>query len=149
MKKTFITLFFIAISLSAFGQRQERQERIKTLKVAFISEKLELTPEEAQKFWPIYNAHEKEMDMLRLNAKEKRRNLKIETLSEDEAKAAISDWMAFEKEQQNLKSDFVESLLTAIPAKKIILLKVVEEQFKKRMIEELQKRREKFKKNRP
>lgn len=149
MKKTFITLFFIAISLSAFGQRQERQERIKTLKVAFISEKLELTPEEAQKFWPIYNAHEKEMDMLRLNAKEKGRNLNIETLSEDEAKAAISDWMAFEKEQQNLKSDFVESLLTAIPAKKIILLKVVEEQFKKRMIEELQKRREKFKKNRP
>ncbi|MCK8479466.1 sensor of ECF-type sigma factor [Psychroserpens algicola] len=145
MKKTFITLFFIALTLSAFGQKKERQERIKALKIAFITEKLELTKAEAQKFWPIYNAYEDETDMLRHNAREKRRGLKMESLSETEAKQALQDFLAFEKEQLNLKTDLVESLLTAIPAKKIILLKIVEEQFKKQMLEEFQKRREKFK----
>ncbi|WP_299334474.1 hypothetical protein [uncultured Psychroserpens sp.] len=149
MKKIFITLLFIALTLNVFGQRKERQERIKALKVAFITEKLELTTDEAEKFWPIYNAHEKEMEMLRLNAREQRRNLKIEDLNEAEAKKALNDFLAFEKEQHTLKNDLIESLLTAIPAKKIILLKLVEEQFKKQMLKELQKRREQFRKNRP
>ncbi|MBR9846642.1 MAG: sensor of ECF-type sigma factor [Algicola sp.] len=147
MKKIIIALLFITFTSSAFAQRGERQERIKALKVALITEKLELTEAEAQKFWPIYNAHEKEMEMLRINGREKRRNINIETISESEAKTALQDLLAFEKEQHELRADLVESLLTAIPAKKIILLKVVEEQFKKSMLEELKKRREKFKRN--
>ena len=62
MKHTFITLFFIAITLNTFGQRKERHERIQALKVAFITEKLELTPEEAQQFWPVFNAIEKQKE---------------------------------------------------------------------------------------
>jgi len=147
MKKTIIALLFITFTFSAFAQKGERKERIKALKVALITEKLELTETEAQKFWPIYNAHEKEMEMLRINGREKRRNINLETISESEAKIALQDLLAFEKEQQELRADLVENLLTAIPAKKIILLKVVEEQFKKSMLEELKKRRENFKKN--
>lgn len=147
MKKLYITLFLIALTFSGFAQKNDRKERIKALKVALITEKLEFTETEAQKFWPIYNAYEKEVDMLRHNARDKRRNLKIETLTEAEAQQVLKDFLDFEKEQQNLKSDLVESLLTAIPAKKIILLRVVEEQFKKQMLEEYQKRREKFRKN--
>ena len=146
MKKTIITFLLIALTFNGFAQRSQRQERIKTLKVALITEKLELSETEAQQFWPIYNAHEKEMEMLRINGREKRRNLNLETITEKEAENALRDLLAFEKEQQELKSDLVDSLLTVIPAKKIILLKVVEEQFKKSMIEELKKRREKFKK---
>ena len=147
MKKTIITLLLIAFTVSLFAQKSERHERIKTLKIAFITEKLDLTETEAQKFWPIYNAHEKEMEMLRLNAREKRRNLKMETISESDAKIALADLLAFDKEHQELKADLAESLLSAIPAKKTLLLMVVEEQFKKQMLRELKKRREQSTKN--
>lgn len=143
MKKTFTTLLLVALTLSGFAQKSEKHERIKALKIALITEKLELTKTEAQKFWPIYNAHEKEADMLRINAREKRRNLDLETMTESEAKTALKDLLAFENEKQQLKSDLVESLLTAIPAKKIILLKIVEEQLKRQMLDELKKRRSK------
>ncbi|WP_040254009.1 hypothetical protein [Psychroserpens mesophilus] len=147
MKKIFITLLFVTLTFSSFAQKGERKERIKALKVALITEKLELTETEAQKFWPIYNAHENEMEMLRINGREKRRNINLETISESEAQIALQDLLAFEKEQHELRADLVESLLTVIPAKKIILLKVVEDQFKRSMLEELKKRRENFKKN--
>nr|WP_321228325.1 hypothetical protein [uncultured Psychroserpens sp.] len=149
MKKTFITLLFLALTFCGFAQDKQRQERFKALKVAFITEKLEFTETEAQKFWPIYNAFEKERDMLRNNSREMRRNLKIESLSETDARKLLKDFLAFEDEQQKLKSDLVESLLTAIPAKKVILLKLVEEQFKKQMMEEWKKRHEKPEKNTP
>ncbi len=147
MKKTIITIVFIALALNVFSQQKERKEHIKALKIAFITEELELTEDEAQKFWPIYNAHEKEMEMLRLNAREKRHNLNLESLSETEAKKALVDMLNFESELQNKKSDLVESLLTAIPAKKVLKLHLTEDAFKKRMLKEMRTRREKFKRN--
>nr|WP_321233164.1 sensor of ECF-type sigma factor [uncultured Psychroserpens sp.] len=147
MKNTFITLFFIVLTFSAFGQRKERQERIQALKVAFITEKLELTSEEAQRFWPVYNAIESEKETLRKEAQSIRRGLDFETLTDAEANKLITDMLGIENRKHNLHSKQVNDLLKVIPAKKVILLKVVEEQFNKRMIAELKKRREKFKKN--
>ncbi len=38
-----------------------RAEKIQSLKIAFITQKLQLTPDEAQKFWPVYNQYDKEV----------------------------------------------------------------------------------------
>jgi len=38
--------------------QESRAERLKSLRIALITEALELTPEEAQVFWPVYNARE-------------------------------------------------------------------------------------------
>jgi len=54
LKVLILTLF---VSASVFAQRPDR-EKIKVLKIAHITEQLDLTKVEAQKFWPIYNAHE-------------------------------------------------------------------------------------------
>ena len=51
-----ITLIItLLLTMNVVAQSPEKRERIKALKVAFITEKLELTESEAQKFWPIYN----------------------------------------------------------------------------------------------
>ncbi|MEH6535720.1 MAG: sensor of ECF-type sigma factor [Psychroserpens sp.] len=149
MKKTLITLFFIALTVSVFGQRKERQERIKALKIAFITDKLELSETEAQKFWPVYNAIEEQKNMLRKEAQKMRKDLNFESLTDEQAKKLIKDMLGLENRKHNLHSKQINDLLKVIPAKKIILLKVVEDQFNKRMFEEMKKRREKFKKNKP
>jgi hypothetical protein len=41
---------------------EKKQQNIEALKVAFISKELELTPDEAQKFWPVYNQYSKELN---------------------------------------------------------------------------------------
>ena len=89
MKKIAITLLFIVITMSAFSQKKEKRERIKTLKIAFITEKLELTETEAQKFWPIYNAHETNNDALRQQSRQNRKDADLESMSEADAKSMI------------------------------------------------------------
>ena len=62
MKKiiTFICIsFFCILSFKAQGKKGSR-EKIKALKVAYLTEQLNLTSSEAEKFWPIYNRFEKE-----------------------------------------------------------------------------------------
>ena len=44
--------------------RQNAKEQIEALRIAFISQQLNLTPEEAQKFWPVYNSYRSDIENL-------------------------------------------------------------------------------------
>lgn len=66
MKKIFTLLMIVALSLtgSVYAQDQpdpKEQEKIQALEIAFISRKLNLTTEEAQRFWPIYNEYKRDV----------------------------------------------------------------------------------------
>lgn len=51
----------------SFAKAQNGREKIQALKVAFITQKLHLTPSEAQKFWPVYNQYDNEIMQVRAN----------------------------------------------------------------------------------
>lgn len=66
MKKICLIITFAFIAGFAKAQEdipsEKQQQNIEALKVAFISKELALTPEEAQKFWPVYNQYSKELN---------------------------------------------------------------------------------------
>jgi hypothetical protein len=66
MKRIFLLLLFSYAGVTSSLQAQNfnkgnRSEKVQSLKIAFITQKLELTPEQAQKFWPVYNRYETEI----------------------------------------------------------------------------------------
>ena len=66
MKKfLLLTIFAASFSLGLIAQQPFKGERIKALKVAFITQALNLTSEEAQKFWAVYNAYDQEIKKAR------------------------------------------------------------------------------------
>ena len=66
--KQFVLILIIFIGGSSFAHAQDdegkRGERIQALKIAFITQKLNLTTDEAQKFWPVYSQYENEIKQL-------------------------------------------------------------------------------------
>lgn len=143
MKKLITLSLLFFLTLSAFSQHnKEKEERIKALKIAFITERLAFTESEAQKFWPIYNAFEDENNKLRRQSYNKRKVEDIESLTETQAKTLLNDMVSIEEQRHELRQKFMKDLLTVIPAKKVILLKASEDEFNKRMFEEFKKRRQ-------
>jgi hypothetical protein len=65
MKRIYLLILFAGAGLFANAQEvqpsEKKQQDIEALKVAFISKELELTPDEAEKFWPVYNQYSKEL----------------------------------------------------------------------------------------
>jgi hypothetical protein len=63
MKKLLLITFIFLGGLFKLSAQEvpEENAKIEALKIAFISKKLDLTPDEAQKFWPVYNQYFKEM----------------------------------------------------------------------------------------
>lgn len=65
MKQIFTIIVAFTLFASSYAQEQQTDsketEKIQALEVAFISRKLELTTNEAQKFWPVFNEYKKEI----------------------------------------------------------------------------------------
>ncbi|WP_340198986.1 hypothetical protein [Ascidiimonas sp. W6] len=135
-------LFFICGNVSA---QQERRERIKSLKIAFITEKLALSSSEAQKFWPIYNTYDdntyrlKNVDLKKI--KNELRIKGIDAISEQEAKSILERIENIEASIYGERRKLVINLSNAISAKKIILLKKVEDDFNRELLKRLRERR--------
>jgi hypothetical protein len=72
MKKIMTMMLILAFGLTGFVYAQDeqpdpkQQEKIKALEVAFISRKLNLTENEAQRFWPIYNEYKRDVNQAML-----------------------------------------------------------------------------------
>ncbi|GGK19896.1 hypothetical protein GCM10007962_12550 [Yeosuana aromativorans] len=139
MKKTLTTVFVLGFYLLSFSQ--DNRDKIKTLKIAYITEKLNLTEKEAQAFWPIYNNFEDEFMRLKHQSYDKRKNVDLQNISDKDAEALLNEIRSMENKKYTLKENFINDLSKVIPAKKIILLNKVEDDFKHKMFEEFKNRR--------
>jgi len=140
MKTLTSIVFILSFSLITFGQ--SNRDKIKTLKIAYITEKLDLSEKEAQQFWPIYNNFEEENSRLRGEGYEARKKINFDTLTEDDAKQFLKEVRLNDTKRQSLENDFVDRLSKVISAKKIILLHKIEDDFKRKMFDEYKKRKQ-------
>ena len=138
------SIFIVLLLVSLNVEAQSHRERIKALKVSFLTERLDLTEKEAQKFWPVYNEFEKNSSKIKyIKIKNIRMEIKetFDTMSEDRARELIEKYNEAENSLHQLWVEFSNKLTDMIPPKKIILLKIAEEDFKRKMIDEFKKRR--------
>jgi hypothetical protein len=65
--KRFLILYGIIFTL-CFSVSAQNGEGIQALKIAYLTKQLNLTPEDAERFWPIYNQYTKEIRQIRMDA---------------------------------------------------------------------------------
>ena len=134
-----VILFFLLLVTSvSFGQHKPDWEKIKSLKIAFLTEKLALTTQEAQEFWPVYNDYDQKREKLREKERTQIRG-KIrdaEQLSEKDARALLNQYLNFELEEEKLDEEFLKEVSQVISAKKTLLLLRSEEDFKRQLIKQ-------------
>ena len=134
---------FLLVSAISFAQNPRGRERIKSLKVAFITERLDLTSEEAQVFWPLYNEHEENIEAIKRRERtEIRSQLQdFDSLSEAEADRLLGKMIDLETEKHRLNAAYIKRMSEVISPRKTFMLIRAEEDFKKRLLKEIQKRR--------
>jgi hypothetical protein len=144
MKHAVILLAFF-VSLGALAQPSgERIERLKQLKVAYLSEALNLTVEEGQQFWPLYNAYEAKREA----SFQQRRVLwtQLSKSAENSSEKSLFDALAAERSlQEELHRDteaYARKVLPILGVSKTAKLLSAEEEFRERLMRELRDRGE-------
>lgn len=144
-----ILLLFATISFYGQDGRnfREKKDQIKSMKIAFITNELLLTPEEATKFWPLFNSFEEKQNEIR---REKMKNYldridddAIDKLSEKEAGNLLTQMENTEEELFQLRKKFVANLKGVISPIKILKLKKAEENFNRKLLQQYRDKRPK------
>jgi hypothetical protein len=147
--KKFLTLMCLSIffswSLSA-QKPSESREKIKALKIAYLTEQLNLTPQEAEKFWPIYNAHDEEHNSLRYKTrlaykKAIEQNKSVDNIPEKEAQKIILLKLETDKKIYESQSKFIAKVKKVLSYKKIMKLQVAEMEFGRKLMRKYKRKR--------
>jgi|UniRef100_UPI00404846F1 hypothetical protein len=145
-KHTLLVLFTLACSWNSFSQTDASREKIKALKVAFITEQLNLSEQEAVKFWPVYNKFEKKRhDLYYIQ----RRNLKkdidqlggIDKVDEKEAKTITDKMLALDKAEYDTQTNYFKEMRMVISNIKIIKLQNAERDFNRKLLTRFKRQR--------
>jgi len=141
--KTHFTIVALVFTM-ILGAQNPREEQIKSLRIAFLTKSLSLTPQEAQQFWPVYNEYSDRVDALHKEERRMLRSLRqqFETISEEEAQTVLNRHVTIQNNKTKAREDLITNLKGVIPAKKILILIKAEEDFKRSIFEKLKKRRQ-------
>lgn len=133
--KTLIIALSLFCFVSSYGQKDDD---ITSYKIAFITERLDLSSQEAQVFWPIYNKHNKRYEDLKKDSWEpiKEGLNNIDKLSEEEAEQLLDDYRLYKEKRLEYREDYIQDLLTVISPKKIMQLKKADYDFNRELLKQ-------------
>lgn len=142
----FMMTFLLVIGVSTMmGAQENHRERIKAFKTAHITQQLDLSVKEAEKFWPVYNAYDKEMFSLKvLKVREEKNRIKekggMDALSDKEAHDLLAEMIQNEKETIKLKEKLYKDLSKILAPKKLLKLHKAEMDFNKKLLSEYRRK---------
>lgn len=139
-----ILLMFVSVLLPKVITAQVTPgERLRAERVAFFTEKLQLTSQEAEKFWPVFNDYDNRKD--KLNNEKRTLALYIErnsdNMSQQEIDESLSKYMAIQQKEYELGKEFHEKFLAILSPRKVLKLYVAENQFRQHLLERLKEQR--------
>lgn len=131
-----VVLLLAAFQLNAQDGPGEQniRERLNAMKVGFITEKVGLSTEQSQKFWPVYNEYEAEQKQIRSKY---RLNKRIEQMSDAELEKQILNGFQQEEELLALKRKYFNKMKPVLSIRQIALLRAAEQEFNKEVLKKM------------
>jgi hypothetical protein len=141
-----LSILIIAMLMStiAFGQKHQQQgkrptkERIKAMKISYITSELDLSPKEAQVFWPIYNEFEAKMEGFHKERRAEHKKHKTEgELSDKELEALVDNHLVMEQKELDVKKVYHAKFKAILPIQKVAKLYRAEHSFKRDLLKKM------------
>ncbi len=145
-----VSVLLIGTSSLSLNAQRQNLERIKAERVAFFTEQLELSSDEAEKFWPLYNDYSNRRDKLNEESRMLIRFVgnNMENMDEAEIDEQLNKYIEIQNKSHKLFLDYNEKFLQVLPASKVIKLYIAESKFKQWLIKRISDARQQREGNR-
>jgi hypothetical protein len=129
------------VALPSFGQDEEpvvdskARAKIDAARAAYITERLGLTPEEAEKFWPVYREFAQKREAMRMDYVQARRK-------GVEDKELVEMGLKIKQQELDLEKEYSGRLMNIITPQKMMNLRKAEGEFRQIIIKQIQQRQQ-------
>ncbi|WP_137403069.1 Spy/CpxP family protein refolding chaperone [Echinicola rosea] len=137
MKKLSLLIWMALISSSLLAQHRGGKpgydrEKLEAAKIAFITQKLDITPDQAEEFWPIYNEFEEKRRNIHHQMR-KTSQVEKSSLTNEKATELINSKIALQEELLNLEKKSIEKFSETLSPKQVFLLQEADREFVKQL----------------
>ena len=124
----------VLISAQPGMMSPEARERIESQRIAFITQKVHLTPDQATKFWPVYNEYRDGLKDMR----EDFERPDLENISDEDAAKLIDKHLQMEQKRLDMKRNLTSRLKGVISSRQTLQLFAAEMQFNRELLKKAQ-----------
>lgn len=117
----------------------DRSERVRAQRVAYLTQRLQLTPTESQQFWPVFTEYENARREL---SRQLRPPASEDAMTDKEAEEFLDRQLKVEGEILELKRKYMTRFRKILPARKIVLLPRADREFKRELLQRIRGRSE-------
>jgi cell fate (sporulation/competence/biofilm development) regulator YlbF (YheA/YmcA/DUF963 family) len=141
MKRLFIiTVLAACLGMTADAHKRcdnDWKEKIMSEKIAFLTLEMNITPEEAQVFWPVYNQVEQQKDAALEEVIKSYRALKTAVEQNTDTERLLEAYLAAQQNLRKIDDEAPEKYKSVLSADKVAKLYVAEEKFRRQHIRKL------------
>lgn len=119
------------------GCNNDWKEKMMSEKIAFLTMEMNITPEEAQVFWPVYNQIENEKDAALEEVIRSYKALNTAVEQNKDVEKCLEEYMAAQEKLRDIDSGASEKYKAVLPVEKVAKLYVAEEKFRRQQIRKL------------
>ncbi len=138
---TFLILGFIGLYSTLSAQNKAAMRKIESARIALITERLGLSPEQAERFWPIYNEYSTQRRQIRNQWTEARKGADPQTMTEQQSQQLMNLRFEVKQKELNLEKDYAKRLREVISSQQILSLRNAEDDFKRMLLQRIEQRR--------
>lgn len=127
---------FYTVEGSRRNATRNLQYKVKANKIAYLTQRLDLSTQEAEKFWPIFNKYENEMIALRIENSPRDTNSagfplrpNCLNMSDKEAQDMLSKQLRTKRDIVNIQDRYAKEFQKAIPVQKVVMFFMLERKF--------------------
>lgn len=134
----------IIFSGNVFGQKRSEEEfrKIQDAKIAIITNRVNLTPEQSTEFWPLYNEYAKKKRQIHHEQRRIIGQKKSEGLTDEQVLGGLKEIQELKQQELNLEKEYQNNFLKVISASQVAELYKAEKTFNDMLIQRLKQRRE-------
>lgn len=141
IKIILLSYWMLAMIISSVAQDRPNTDRIERARVTYINEQLNLTPEQAEKFWPLYREYAERRKGLQEEYKNAVQRLGPDATDEDKRKV-IELGTQLKQRGVEMERDYSDRLMRVINAQQMLNLRQAEENFRLMLLRRLEQRQQ-------
>lgn len=145
MKKgAFILAALLILTTAVVSAQNPNRERLESYKIAFFTQRLNLAPAEAEKFWPLYNDFQNRKAVIQKERMDltRKSNQETATLTDKEMTEMADKLIELEVREAEVSMTFHKNVKEVLPPAKVLRLYQAENQYKMQLLNQLQDRRQ-------
>ena len=150
LKKIWITVFVMATCFAAIAQDEDPdpqqvdpnvRAKMESARIALITNRLGLTPEQAEKFWPVYREFAQKRQEIRREFRQAQKGVDPNNPDAKKQEALVNLGLQLKQKELNLEKDYSGRIMNVITAQQLLNLRRAEQDFRQYIINELARRR--------